>query len=63
MMDTILFVCFENAQMNSIYEGKLPISRAKMASITRSAIKAIKVNLLNSCGVVRSVAIVLQTSR
>ena len=36
------YVC-HNVQMNSIYDGKLPISRAKMASITRSAIKSLKV--------------------
>ena len=30
-------------QLNSIYDGKLPVSRAKMASITRSAVKSVKV--------------------
>lgn len=29
-------------QLSSLYEGKPPISRAKMAQITKSAIKAIK---------------------
>ena len=32
-------------QLNSIYEGKLPVSRAKMASITRSAVKSLKVKI------------------
>ena len=30
--------------MNTILEGKLPVSRAKMASITKLALKAMKVS-------------------
>ena len=32
--------------MNNILEGKLPVSRAKMASITKLALKAMKVSPL-----------------
>ena len=32
--------------MNTVLEGKLPVSRAKMASITRIALKAAKVSFL-----------------
>ena len=31
-------------QLNSIYQSKPPVSRAKMASITKQALNAIKVN-------------------
>ena len=39
----ILFIFCQ--QLSSIYEGKPPISKAKMAAITRYAVKALKVCL------------------
>lgn len=36
-------------QLNSVYEGKLPVSRAKMASITKQAIKSAKVSDFSVC--------------
>lgn len=37
-----MFLFFFTFQLSGLYEGKPPISKAKMASITRSAMKAIK---------------------
>ena len=44
MMYSNLFVhMFAAPQLNSIYQSKPPVSRAKMASITKQALNAIKV--------------------
>jgi hypothetical protein len=38
----LTYGCLFMPQLNSIYEGKSQVSRAKMASITKAAIKAVK---------------------
>lgn len=51
MLLLMIFIYFKNSntayhsfpfQLSSLYEGRPPVSRAKMAQLTKSAIKAIK---------------------